>query len=79
MVDCADLDKRIDELNETLGDFTGIWSDQFGGCYGGYTHPDLWECDPVKPVIRVRFNASLWHPYKVLMIEAEVPFSGSCE
>jgi len=76
MVDCRDLDKKVDSLD---GYFSGIWEGKGGGCYGGYTHPDLWTCDDEQDILNVRFNISLWNPYKVLLVEAQVPYDGPCE
>lgn len=44
--------------------------------YSGYTHVDLWGdsvCEAGVPTsTKVRFNASIWTPYKTLLVEADV-------
>jgi hypothetical protein len=57
-------------------DSTGTWTTTMvrsgGACYGGYTNTELWE-DAGSEGTLIRFNSSMWNPYKVLLVEALLP------
>jgi len=66
------LDLREDETIPYYlypADYMGILAPQ-GGCYGGYTHSELMKQEGSSIVIH--FNASLWQPYKALLMETEI-------
>jgi hypothetical protein len=64
------------ELRETMSQDYGFLLDGFSGCYGGFTHRDLWGEKGGAPETsgqtKLRFNVSLWRPYKALLIESTV-------
>jgi len=43
-----------------------------GACYGGFTHKDLWHPTPDSTGTTIKFNVSMWRPYKVLLVETEL-------
>jgi hypothetical protein len=47
------------------------------GCYGGFTHPALWgkqtnEAPVPAQTTRMRFNISLWQPYRVGLMQTDI-------
>jgi hypothetical protein len=65
-----------DDLRETMSQDYGHFLDGFSGCYGGFTHRDLWgEKGGTEETLgrtKLRFNVSLWRPYKALLVESTV-------
>jgi hypothetical protein len=54
-------------------------SDGFSSCYGGFTHESLWgwkepdpDPEPEENWTKLRFNVSMWRPYKALLVESMV-------
>ena len=81
LLDCLAMDKRFKDYYELHKDdpeaakhLAKHLFDEGGGCYGGYTHFLLLDSeDPSYPgKVVVRFNVSLWSPYKVLQIETDL-------
>ena len=68
LFDC--IGKQREYIEDGRVKTTIMWPD--GGCYGGFTHTDLWEEDEEGGFTKIRFNVSMWRPYKMLMVETKL-------
>jgi hypothetical protein len=52
---------------------TIMFPEEGGSCYGGYTHPDFWSMisGGVIDSYSIKFNVSMWRPYKVLLVQTD--------
>ena len=78
LFDCRAMQHRLAGEDPTENTTT-IMNFPEGGCYGGFTHPKLWEKHPLSTVdpeylnsTLIRFNVSMWQPYKMLMVETAI-------
>ena len=68
LFDC--IGKQREYISEGSVATTIMWPG--GSCYGGFTHTDLWEEDEAGGFTKIRFNVSMWRPYKMLMVETKL-------
>jgi hypothetical protein len=85
LLDCSSIRKSLVDIASNypellpINQALGLFSDGFSGCYGGFTHQSLWGWKEPNPVPepeenwnKLRFNVSMWRPYKALLVESTV-------